>query len=854
MATYLKRASKLFDISRPQASAEINLRDLMCPVCRGILIEPVTLPCSHNLCLRCLKGTFEHNSLSCPLCRVRVGSWLRTATKSESLVNGALWEHIRSRFPKEIEDKHNDDVTDTHCDNGYAPKILSVPGEIRREYEMQLQIAEVEMRRRRESERIANEELIRKIHEDEEKEKLVQLAQDRLLAKTLAKKQLLEKEKNVKYYESLKSPSLISNSNDYLNQDGNNLMNSMINDAKMDGSSLLYGRDANLVLDMKQTEPRKSNLNLLSKIQAERLALGVKSSILNKSKDAIKLCFDYSAPCHNFVTRKHQSVAMLTNKSSFNYISEPSCSNSKIYGDQNEEELRVPSDVLNTSSNKKNLGIGICVQSQMTTGLNDDKRIGSAQSAGSHDSINPEIHHFKPIRAMPRTPLKLSQDGRQIDPKLLRVVPILKRISNPTLKPPSQHMKRIIGCSWSAFKGRVRQNEIAECSKANWKSPGNPIQNHYQFTKIQARPQASETARKLDLVPDVSFDTNKNYTKNINRILNGTKVSKKLILDDNDKDDDIEIIMEPLKPNKSKGQIKNGLLGKRKQKNLSRSIFNDDEVQNAPSCCSTFVEKTPVIVNKIIEERRIEEDEFGAVENIAERIKRRKVAMETFKKSEVTSEMKRKSTRSKALNKRGGDNPAEVQEDENSESKEQEEESDEELELPSKSRRKGIKTKGTRQRNNKNIKSKVTIELDSADKTNQKRNKMDNRATRNSVRLKTNSDNNEELNNKNVVGIDEIIDADLDERVLQDQERIERLVMQEKKDYELAQRLQAQFNEMERISGRTRGSRRALERNEIVINNSDNDKTTKVNGKSSSNNSINIATNAVKSRRRQRCD
>lgn len=118
MATYLKRASKLFDISRPQASAEINLRDLMCPVCRGILIEPVTLPCSHNLCLRCLKGTFEHNSLSCPLCRVRVGSWLRTATKSESLVNGALWEHIRSRFPKEIEDKHNDDVTDTHCDNG----------------------------------------------------------------------------------------------------------------------------------------------------------------------------------------------------------------------------------------------------------------------------------------------------------------------------------------------------------------------------------------------------------------------------------------------------------------------------------------------------------------------------------------------------------------------------------------------------------------------------------------------------------------------------------------------------------------------------------------------------------------
>lgn len=45
-------------------------------------------------------------------------------------------------------------------------------------------------------------------------------------------------------------------------------------------------------------------------------------------------------------------------------------------------------------------------------------------------------------------------DGRQIDPKLIRVVPILKRISNVIPKPPSQiHLKRIIGCSWSAFRG-----------------------------------------------------------------------------------------------------------------------------------------------------------------------------------------------------------------------------------------------------------------------------------------------------------------------------------------------------------------------------------------------------------------
>lgn len=135
MATYLKRTSKLFDLSLSRNSTDVSLRDLICPVCRGILIEPVSLPCTHNLCLRCLKGTFAHNSLSCPLCRVRVGSWLRTATKSETLVNNELWQLIRTRFPKEVESKDNgndEDVVDetdgwcqTHTNKTNNPNTLS---------------------------------------------------------------------------------------------------------------------------------------------------------------------------------------------------------------------------------------------------------------------------------------------------------------------------------------------------------------------------------------------------------------------------------------------------------------------------------------------------------------------------------------------------------------------------------------------------------------------------------------------------------------------------------------------------------------------------------------------------------
>ena len=61
--------------------------------------------------------------------------------------------------------------------------------------------------------------------------------------------------------------------------------------------------------------------------------------------------------------------------------------------------MHVPSDVL--SNKKKKLGVEVCV-----TTVEGKERIGSAESAGSHDSINQEIHHFKPIKALPRTPLR----------------------------------------------------------------------------------------------------------------------------------------------------------------------------------------------------------------------------------------------------------------------------------------------------------------------------------------------------------------------------------------------------------------------------------------------------------------
>merc|ERR1719193_469470 len=40
-----------------------------CIVCMDIVFMPVTTPCSHNICLACLKRSFDAEAFSCPACR-----------------------------------------------------------------------------------------------------------------------------------------------------------------------------------------------------------------------------------------------------------------------------------------------------------------------------------------------------------------------------------------------------------------------------------------------------------------------------------------------------------------------------------------------------------------------------------------------------------------------------------------------------------------------------------------------------------------------------------------------------------------------------------------------------------------
>lgn len=75
--------------------------ECQCGICMDILVEPVTLPCSHTLCRPCFQATVEKASLCCPFCRRRVSSWTRYHTRRNSLVNLDLWKVIQKHYPRE---------------------------------------------------------------------------------------------------------------------------------------------------------------------------------------------------------------------------------------------------------------------------------------------------------------------------------------------------------------------------------------------------------------------------------------------------------------------------------------------------------------------------------------------------------------------------------------------------------------------------------------------------------------------------------------------------------------------------------------------------------------------------------
>ncbi|XP_035775469.1 uncharacterized protein LOC118457757 [Anopheles albimanus] len=147
----------------------LRLAEVLCPVCQSVLVEPVFLPCEHLFCRDCLSGTIEKNSLCCPCCRKRFGTWYRHASLRNTLVHERLWEAIQSQFRDLLEDESSPRATKasttSHATTTF-PKLNS-PGSLRKEYNEELKRYQKELLEETQKEVIASEQYIINLYKQE---------------------------------------------------------------------------------------------------------------------------------------------------------------------------------------------------------------------------------------------------------------------------------------------------------------------------------------------------------------------------------------------------------------------------------------------------------------------------------------------------------------------------------------------------------------------------------------------------------------------------------------------------------------------------------------------------------------
>ena len=94
------------------ATSKDSLEENTCPICMYILIQPVTMPCNHELCLPCFKQNVEEANFCCPMCRLRISTWTRKASRNKALVNQERWKEIMRLFPERVNKRLNGEEDD----------------------------------------------------------------------------------------------------------------------------------------------------------------------------------------------------------------------------------------------------------------------------------------------------------------------------------------------------------------------------------------------------------------------------------------------------------------------------------------------------------------------------------------------------------------------------------------------------------------------------------------------------------------------------------------------------------------------------------------------------------------------
>nr|XP_023997123.1 LON peptidase N-terminal domain and RING finger protein 2-like isoform X2 [Salvelinus alpinus] len=79
----------------------LDSTDMDCSVCMRLFYEPVTTPCGHTFCMKCLERCLDHNP-NCPLCKENITEYLATRGYHKTL----LMEEVLQRYlPEELAER-----------------------------------------------------------------------------------------------------------------------------------------------------------------------------------------------------------------------------------------------------------------------------------------------------------------------------------------------------------------------------------------------------------------------------------------------------------------------------------------------------------------------------------------------------------------------------------------------------------------------------------------------------------------------------------------------------------------------------------------------------------------------------
>ena len=112
----------------------LKLSDCSCPICFDILIEPVDMPCKHEICLKCFETMIDQTNLCCPMCRMNLVEWSKSARLANKLINEEKWKLIKKLFPVEVKNRLEGKQTDVLNETIVPSVKCARKGEIRKEY------------------------------------------------------------------------------------------------------------------------------------------------------------------------------------------------------------------------------------------------------------------------------------------------------------------------------------------------------------------------------------------------------------------------------------------------------------------------------------------------------------------------------------------------------------------------------------------------------------------------------------------------------------------------------------------------------------------------------------------------